>query len=189
MFCHEYPGIDVSLEVLNRDRLLERLAKNQDDVYIMSVPPDDPSIKAEPFLDNDLVMIAGSNNPLVSKKQLTLESLQQQPFIIREQGSGNRLLVEKLFKDLGLNLNVRMELGSNEAIKQAVIGGLGISLLSRSTLSHDPSQEELAILDVEGFPIKRHWYLVQPKDKKLSVVADTFLEFLLAHIDVFSKQK
>ena len=189
MFCHEYPGIDVSLEVLNRDRLLERLANNKDDLYIMSVPPEDMAVTSEPFLDNDLVLIASKDHPYIGKKQIPMSVLQSQPFIVRELGSGNRLLLERLFKDLALDLNVRMELGSNEAIKQAVIGGLGVSLLSRSTLSNDPAQEGLTILDVEGFPIRRHWYFVQQKEKKLSVVAETFHDFLLAHIDIFANKQ
>mgnify|MGYP005750421251 CR=1 FL=1 len=185
LFCQKYPGIDVSLEVLNRIRVLERLANNQDDLYIMGVPPESEDVYAEPFIENSLVMIAPTNHPLAAKKQIPVAELEGQPFILREQGSGTRLLVEKLFDDLKLRLNVRMELGSNEAIKQAVAGGLGVSLLSKSSLNLDPSQNELCLLDIEGFPIKRHWYMVRPKDKELSVVAQTFMDFLTEHLHLF----
>ncbi|MDX5337724.1 MAG: LysR family transcriptional regulator [Cyclobacteriaceae bacterium] len=185
LFCQKYPGIDVSLEVLNRIRVLERLANNQDDLYIMGVPPESEDVYAEPFIENSLVMIAPTNHPLAAKKQIPVAELEGQPFILREQGSGTRLLVEKLFDDLKLRLNVRMELGSNEAIKQAVAGGLGVSLLSKSSLNLDPSQNELCLLDIQGFPIKRHWYMVRPKDKELSVVAQTFMDFLTDHLDLF----
>ena len=185
LFCQKYPGIDVSLEVLNRIRVLERLANNQDDLYIMGVPPESEDVYAEPFIENSLVMIAPTNHPLAAKKQIPVAELEGQPFILREQGSGTRLLVEKLFDDLKLRLNVRMELGSNEAIKQAVAGGLGVSLLSKSSLNLDPSQNELCLLDIQGFPIKRHWYMVRPKDKELSVVAQTFMDFLTEHLHLF----
>jgi DNA-binding transcriptional LysR family regulator len=185
LFCQNYPGIDVSLEVLNRIRVLERLANNQDDLYIMGVPPESEDVYAEPFIENSLVMIAPTNHPLAAKKHIPVAELEGQPFILREQGSGTRLLVEKLFDDLKLRLNVRMELGSNEAIKQAVAGGLGVSLLSKSSLNLDPSQNELCLLDIEGFPIKRHWYMVRPKDKELSVVAQTFMDFLTEHLHLF----
>ena len=185
LFCQKYPGIDVSLEVLNRIRVLERLANNQDDLYIMGVPPESEDVYAEPFIENSLVMIAPTNHPLAGKKRIPVVELEDQPFILREQGSGTRLLVEKLFDDLKLRLNVRMELGSNEAIKQAVAGGLGVSLLSKSSLNLDPSQNELCLLDIEGFPIKRHWYMVRPKDKELSVVAQTFMDFLTEHLHLF----
>lgn len=185
LFCQKYPGIDVSLEVLNRIRVLERLSNNQDDLYIMGVPPESEDVYAEPFIENSLVMIAPTNHPLAAKKHIPVAELEGQPFILREQGSGTRLLVEKLFDDFKLRLNVRMELGSNEAIKQAVAGGLGVSLLSKSSLNLDPSQNELCLLDIEGFPIKRHWYMVRPKDKELSVVAQTFMDFLTEHLHLF----
>lgn len=186
LFCQQYPGIDVSLEVLNRTRVLERVSQNQDDLYIMGVPPEDALIQAKPFLENKLVIIAPMNHPLAQKKSIPVADLQGESFILREQGSGTRLLVEKLFDEMKLKLNVRMELGSNEAIKQAVAGGLGLSLLSRSSLHLDPAQDDIQILDVQGFPITRYWYLIQTKDKELSVVAQTFLEFLLEHVPLLS---
>ena len=97
---------------------------------------------------------------------------------MREQGSGTRLATEQFFSERGLKLKVRMELGSNEAIKQAVVGGLGIAVLSAHTLALERSIDELSILDVQGFPIRRNWYLAYHKDKQLSVVAQAFLEFM-----------
>ncbi|QCU90887.1 LysR family transcriptional regulator [Thiomicrorhabdus sediminis] len=184
MFCQEYPGIDVSLEVLNRNRVLERLQHNQDDIYIMGVPPDTEDVSAEPFIKNTLVIIAPSGHPLAQQKNIPVSALENEPFILREQGSGTRLLVEKLFNELNLQLNVRMELGSNEAIKQAVAGGMGLSLLSKSSVNIDANQNELCILDVEGFPIKRHWYIVRLQDKEVSVLAQTFIDYLLEHVDL-----
>lgn len=183
-FCAQYPGIDIALEVVNRDRLLERLAQNQDDLYVMGVPPEGLAIECEPFLENPLVVLAPINHPLAQRKRIRLAALANEPFIMRERGSGTRLAAERAFEERGIPLRVRMELGSNEAIKQAVAGGLGLAILSKSTLSMDPSVEQLVILNVEGFPIKRSWYVVRPKDKQLSVVAQAFLDFLVGHVQL-----
>lgn len=181
-FCAQYPGIDVALEVVNRDRVLDRLAHNRDDLYVMGVPPEGMEIVKEPFLENSLAVITSTSHPLSARKAIPIEELAKYPFILRERGSGTRLTVERMFEERHLSLKVRMELGSNEAIKQAVAGGLGIGILSLSTLHPDPSQDDVAVLDAEGFPIRRHWYLVWPRDKQLSVVAATFVDFLRGHI-------
>ena len=181
-FCSEFPNIDISLGVVNRDQLLERLSRNEDDLYIMGVPPEDIDVEAEPFLENPLVVLAPASHPLANKKKIPFEKLGEEKFLLREPGSGTRITIERIFAERNTPLNMRMELGSNEAIKQAVAGGLGIALLSKSTLSLDPSQKELAILDVEGFPVMRAWYVVWPKGKSLSVVAEYFLQFLRENI-------
>jgi DNA-binding transcriptional LysR family regulator len=183
-FCAQYPGIDVALEVVNRDRLLERLARNQDDLYVMGVPPDALDIEAEPFMENPLVVLAPANHPLAGRKGIPLAALANEPFLLREHGSGTRLTVERMFEEQRVPLRVRMELGSNEAIKQAVVGGLGLAILSQSTLGLDPGENDLVLLDVEGFPIRRHWYVVRPRHKQLSVVAKTFLDFLRTHVQM-----
>ncbi len=177
-FCNQYPGIQVSLKVSNRERVLERLADNQDDLYILGQPPEELDAVAEPFLDNPLVVLAPAGHPLVGKKNIPLARLAEEPFLLREPGSGTRMATERLFASHSLKMNVRMELGSNEAIKQAIVGGLGISVLSRHTLALDAPMGQLAILDVVSFPIKRQWYVAYPAGKQLSVVARTFLDYL-----------
>lgn len=177
-FCQQYPGIEVSLKVSNRERLLERLAGNEDDLYILGQPPQDMDVRAEPFLENPLVVLAPAAHPLVGHKRIPLARLAEEPFLVREIGSGTRAATERLFGESGLTLKIRMELGSNEAIKQAIVGGLGISVLSRHTLALDAPMGQLAILDVEGFPIVGHWYAAYPTGKQLSVVANTFLDYL-----------
>jgi DNA-binding transcriptional LysR family regulator len=177
-FCQQYPGVEASLKVSNRERVLERLANNLDDLYIMGQPPVDADVVAEAFLENNLVVIAPANHALAKKKKIPLERLAQEPFLLREPGSGTRIATERLFGELGLKLKMRMELGSNEAIKQAVIGGLGISVLSRHTLESDTPTKQFVVLDVKGFPIKRHWYFVYPAGKQLSIIARTFADHL-----------
>jgi len=177
-FCQKYPGVDVSLKVSNRERVLARLAGNQDDLYILGQPPVDADVVAEAFLENLLVVIAPANHALAKMKKIPLERLAKEPFLLREPGSGTRIVTERLFNELGLKLKMRMELGSNEAIKQAVIGGLGVSVLSRHTLESDTPTKLFVVLDVQGFPIKRNWYFVYPAGKQLSIIARTFVEHL-----------
>jgi DNA-binding transcriptional LysR family regulator len=186
-FCLQYPGVDVSLKVSNRERILERMANNLDDLYIMGQPPEDIDVVAEAFLENNLVVIAPANHALAKKKKIPLELLSKEPFLLREQGSGTRIATERLFGELGLKLKMRMELGSNEAIKQSVIGGLGISVLSHHTLELDVPDRNFVVLDVQGFPIRRQWYFVYPAGKQLSVIANTFVDHL-RHATQESKQ-
>lgn len=177
-FCRQYPGIDVTMKVSNRERILARLNNNEDDLYILGQPPEEVDVVAEPFLTNPLVVLAPTYHPLVRARNIPLRRLAEEPFLLREPGSGTRIATEQLFAQHGLKLRVRMELGSNEAIKQAVVGGLGISVLSRHTLPPDATTDQIALLDVQGFPIERHWCAVYPKGKQLSVVAKTFLDYL-----------
>jgi LysR family transcriptional regulator, low CO2-responsive transcriptional regulator len=179
-FCQQYPGIDVSLTVTNHERVIERLANNQDDLYVMSQLPEHLDIKAHAFLDNSLVVVAPRHHPLAQEKQIPLKRITEEIFIMREPGSGTRGAFQKLLDTHHLTVKVRLELGSNEAIKQAIAGGLGLSVLSRHTLMIDGSTNDLTILDVEDFPIEREWYAVYLAGKHLSVVAETFLEYLKA---------
>jgi DNA-binding transcriptional LysR family regulator len=181
-FCAQYPGIDVAMEVVNRDRLLERLARNEDDLYIMGVPPDDIDIVSRPLIDNPLVVVAPASHPLTQRRRVRFAELADQVFLMREQGSGTRIAIERLFEEKGIPLKVKMELGSNEAIKQAVAGGLGLAIMSRHAINTLAGSEAIVELNVQGFPLKRHWYVVTPGGKQLSVVATTFLEFLETHI-------
>lgn len=178
-FCQLYPGIDIALQVTNHSGIVERLKENLDDLYIMSQLPEHLDIGFQPFLENPLVVLAPANHPLAGKKNISLQQLSEEPFILREPGSGTRTAVQKLFDEQGIKLKVKLELGSNEAIKQAMAGGLGISVLSRHTIIPESANPELTVLDVEYFPIERNWYMVYPAGKQMSVVARTYFEYLL----------
>jgi len=179
VFCHRYPGIDVSLQVTNHEVLEERLSQNLDDLYILSKLPENFEVTSYKFLDNPLVVLAASNHPLANEKNIPIERLKNEPFIMREPGSGTRKAVKKIFEEHGVSVKVRMELGSNEAIKQAIAGGLGISVVSRHVLALEGSTRKLKILDVQDFPIERSWYVIYPKNKQISVVAEEFLKYLI----------
>lgn len=178
-FCQRYPGIDISLEVTNHQNIQERMLENQDDLYIISQAPEQPDLTVYPFLENPLVVLAPRSHPLVGQSSVPITALNQESFVMRESGSGTRQAVQKLFEEHDIAVKVRLELGSNEAIKQAIAGGLGISVLSQHTIISEGTQGEFAVLDIEHFPIERHWYVATLANKQLSVVAETFLKYLL----------
>ncbi|MGL5942067.1 MAG: LysR substrate-binding domain-containing protein [Waterburya sp.] len=178
-FCQKYPGIDVALKVVNHHEIQQRMLDNKDDLYIVSNPNRDIDLKTQAFLNNPLVVVARKDHPLAMKSNINLQELNDQPFIMREQGSGTREAIVQLFSKYDISVKVKLELGSNEAIKQAISGGLGMSILSEHCLISERASGELTILDVEHFPIKRRWFAAHLAGKKLSVIAETFLEYLL----------
>jgi DNA-binding transcriptional LysR family regulator len=175
-FCEKYPEIEISLEVLNRDGVVKRLEENLDDLYIMSQPPLNIEINDEVFMANPLMLIAPKNHSLANKRTIDLASLKNEKFIFREKGSGTRMTTDACFKKLKFKPEVRLELGSNEAIKQAVIGGLGLAVLSKYSLA---DQDDIAILKCKEFPIESSWHIVSPKGKRLSPIATIFKKQLL----------
>jgi DNA-binding transcriptional LysR family regulator len=177
-FCAKYPQIDISLEILNRDGVVKRLEDNLDDLYIMSQPPLHLDIEDEVFMPNPLLLVAAKEHALTKKKNIEISSLKNEKFIFREKGSGTRMTTDAHFKRLKFKPDVRLELGSNEAIKQAVIGDLGIAVLSKYSLGDKSDQEEVAILKCKGFPIESSWHIVSPKGKKLSPIATIFKKHL-----------
>ncbi|MCG6969317.1 MAG: LysR family transcriptional regulator [Gammaproteobacteria bacterium] len=179
-FSLRYPGIEVALKVTNRERIIERMSANEDDLYIMGhAPSDELEVVAFPIAPNPLVVMAPRNHPLVGQKKIPLQRIASEPFILREPGSGIRDATLRAFDAHNLRPKVRMELGSNEAIKHAIVGGLGLSVLSLHTLTLEGTQGAVAILDVQGFPILRQWYLVYPKGKELSLVSRAFVDFAM----------
>jgi len=178
-FISLHPQVKPILKVTNRSRVLERLKSNEDDLLIMGQVPVELDVEAHPFIDNELVVVASTHHPLTQYSSITLKQLSEERFLVREVGSGTRLAVDRLFEAQGLKVQPYMELGSSEAIKQAVMAGLGISVLSRHNLRLELAGKHIAILDVQGFPLFYRWYAVHLKGKKLSLVSRTFLAFLL----------
>ena len=181
-FSKLHPGIDLSLRVTNKEQVLASMADNLDDLYLLGTPPDEIDVVATPIMDNPIVVLAAPGHPLAGETRVSLKRLAHEPWIMREAGSGTRKAIERLFHDHGLEIRPRLELGSNEAIKQAILAGLGISALScHALVLHQPDQ--FAVINAEGFPIQRHWYAVYPAGRQISVVARAFLEFLLGQLD------
>jgi DNA-binding transcriptional LysR family regulator len=176
-FVNLHPGIEVSLQIHHREILIERMADNADDLYIFANPPTDQDVVTLPILPNPMVVFARADHPLAREKHIPFERFAQEPFIMREPGSGTRMVAQQAFKSRGLEPRVRLELSTNEAVKQAILAGLGVSILSRYTLGLDVDLGPFATLDVEGFPIERQWQFVYPTGKQLPVVAKAFVDF------------
>ena len=179
-FCRKHPQIDISLEVLNRDGVVKRLRDNLDDLYIMSMPPADIELHDEVFMRNPLVVIAASGDPATKRaKKLQLADLAQRRFILREQGSGTRMAVDRHFRKSKFRPDIRLELGSNEAIKESVAGGLGLGVISNHALHGHAREHGVTVVEAAGFPILSHWHIVYPKAKRLSPIAEAFKRHLL----------
>jgi LysR family transcriptional regulator, low CO2-responsive transcriptional regulator len=179
-FRRKHPEIELALHITNQEGVLARLAKNQDDLYFTGRPPSDLDIELRPILENRLVVVAPSNHPLVGKTNIALKELATEPFIFRESGSGTRLVIENFLAENRVAVDMVIELSSNEAIKQAIAGGLGLSVLPQHSLDLETKNGLLTILNVEGFPIHRYWYVIYPNGKQLSAAAQTFLDFSIA---------
>jgi DNA-binding transcriptional LysR family regulator len=177
-FVRRYPKVEPRLEITNRADLLSSLAKNQSDLYIMGQPPEGVPVVEYPFLENILVVVARPDHPLAGKKKIPLAKIAKERFVGRESGSGTRKAVEKLFDQKGLSIEAYIELDSAEGIKQGVIGGLGIGVLSKHSLRLELDAGELVVLNVAGFPLRRRWYVSHREGKRLSRAAQLFLQYL-----------
>ncbi len=178
-FISRYPKVVPHLTVTNRAKVLQRIKTGEDDLLIMGQVPGDLPVVAVPFLDNELVVVAPPNHPLVGERNISLARLNQERFLVREPGSGTRQAMDRLFAAHDLKITPYMELGSSEAIKQGVIAGLGLSVISLHSLRLELAGRHLAVLDVQEFPLQRRWYAAHLKGRHLSLAARTFLEFIL----------
>jgi DNA-binding transcriptional LysR family regulator len=181
-FCNRHPAIDVALEVLNRDGVVQRLRENRDDLYIMSMPPADLALGDEVFMPNPIVVIAPNADPLASRRRVPLRELAARRFILREQGSGTRMTADRFFRRTKFRPQLRLELGSNEAVKEAVAGGLGVGVVSRHALHGLQKEHGVSVVDVEGFPLASSWHIVHPAGRKLSPLALAFRQHLLKEV-------
>lgn len=180
-FTQAFPGTTFSLDVTNRKILLKHLADNEADLVIMGQPPEGLEVTAEAFMDNPLVVIASSKHHLLDEfatGPVPLSRIREETFVLREPGSGTRIAMERFFNEQGVRLHAGMEMTSNETIKHAVEAGLGLGIVSIHTIELELETGRLQVLDVEKFPIMRHWYMVQGKGKRLPPVALAFKEFL-----------
>ncbi len=179
-FVKRHPGLDVALHVGSWREIQDRLARNNDDVYILGNPPGDADVVVEPILRNPFYVYARSDHPLAGATDIPFQRLAEEPILVRERGSGTRLLTERTFAEHGCKPNVVMEVASDEGIKEAIAAGAGISVLSRHALGFEPSSQ-LVMLDVRGFPIESHWHFAYPIGKQSSPTAQAFLDFVRCH--------
>jgi LysR family transcriptional regulator, low CO2-responsive transcriptional regulator len=184
-FSQRYDGVTISLDITNRASIREQLEANRPDLVIMGQPPDGVEVKSEAFMENPLVMIAPPSHPLVKEKNILLKKFEDERFVVREAGSGTRGAIQRFFDEHSVSFHTGIEMSSNEAIKQAVEAGLGLGIVSIHTLELELETKRLVMLDVEDFPIMRHWHIVQRSGKRLSPVAQTFKQFVLEEAEQF----
>lgn len=186
-FCKKHPAVDVSLEILNRDGVVDRLQKNLDDLYIMSMPPPQMKLHDELLMPNPIVVIAALTDPLGKSRKVSLKDLQDRRFILREPGSGTRMAVDQHFRKKKFRPDVRLELGSNEAVKESVAGGLGVGLISKHALHGHDKENGVRVLQVEGFPLTSAWHMVHHQHQRLSPAAVAFRTHLLQEMNLREK--
>ena len=178
-FCQLHPNINILLQVANRDAVLKQLSENSTDLAIMGQPPEKLDIISESFLENPLVVIASPNHPLAKLKRVNFHQLAKESFLSREQGSGTRSAMERIFAEHQIQPHIGMEMETNEAIKQAVQAGMGLGILSMHSIELELETKRLAMLNVEHFPLIRHWFIAHRSNKRLSTAALSFKHFLL----------
>ncbi len=179
-FCLMHPNINVILQVANRDAVLKQLSDNSTDLAILGQPPDGLDLEAQSFLDNPLVVIAAPGHPLATLQHIQFARLAEETFLSREQGSGTRSAMERVFAQHGIKPHISMEMETNEAIKQAVRAGMGLGILSLHSLELELETGRLVTLDVEHFPLMRHWFVAHRRNKRLSNATQAFKNFLLS---------
>lgn len=182
-FRQEYPGVGIVLDVANRQRLLHMLSENEVDMVIMGRPPEDIGLEAEAILDNPLVIVAHPDHALAKKRRIPLSAFADEAFIMREPGSGTRGVMERFFAGKKQSFVSGLEVSGAETLKQCVQSGLGLGLMSRDAVTMELDARHVVELDVAGLPIRRHWYLVHRRARRLSPPARAFKEFVLAQAE------
>jgi DNA-binding transcriptional LysR family regulator len=178
-FAGRHCGVTLNLSVHNREGLLTHIDENLTDLAIMVRPPTDLDTVNQPFAPHPYVIVAAPSHPLVGKKKISMTTLMREPFVVREKGSDTWNSMEEGFGCHLGEIHIAMEIRSTETIKQAVIAGMGVSFLSAHTISQEMRAGSLRVLDVQGFPLMLHWYVVHRRNKRLPPVAQAFKDFLL----------
>lgn len=179
-FLKEFPLVDVRLRVVNRAQAIERLTDNRDDLVIMGMVPESRALNTIPFLDNLLVPVVRADDPLLKRTDLEAQDFLDAQLLIREPGSGTRYALENWCSRNRLNLNPKLELGSNTAIKHGVLAGLGVAVLPKVCIDPELRLGELSIPQLKGFPLRRSWCTVYPSAKHPTPVVQALLEYVRA---------
>lgn len=187
-FAQQHPAMRTSLAILNTSEVMERLRRNQGDVYLLADAAPSGEMVIQSVVANPLVVVARADHPLAARRNIPFAALAREPFLMREPGSGTRAAALRVFASHGLAPATRMELSRSESIREAIHAGLGISILSRHGLGVEPERVGLVCLDVEGFPIESHWQFVYPLGKHLSAGTRAFLEFARAEARTLARQ-
>jgi DNA-binding transcriptional LysR family regulator len=187
-FQQRYPGVRVSLSVNNREIIVRELERNEIDLAVMGTPPQRLETKSVPFADHPLVVIAPPSHPLAAARRVPLRALAGETFLMREQGSGTRSSMERLFAEHGFVPKIGNVMSSNETIKQAVMAGMGLAFISRHTIGLELQSGRLAELDIAGLPLMRRWYVVRRARRFASPATTAFVAFVVEAAPVLLAQ-
>jgi DNA-binding transcriptional LysR family regulator len=177
-FRGRYPGVIFRLEVTSRAQVIQRLRDNQDDVVLMGLVPEDRALEFFPFLNNPIIAVANPSHPLAGKPRLALAEMEQVMVLQREPGSGTRKAGDDFLQEKRVHLQQQMQIGSGESLIQGAIAGLGIALVSEHGAAPFLRSGELVCLSFTELPLYRSWCAVHARGKRLSPVAQAFLDFL-----------
>lgn len=180
-FISMYPNIDVLMDVTNRSKVIASLENNEVDFSLVSISPDTLQVSEEILMPNKLYLTTSNNKEFTIKKYTAKNIFENIPLIYREEGSGTRMKMQQYFSHTHIIPKVKLELTTNEAVKQAVMAGLGCSILSLISMKSELKQKELKIIPVKGFPIQTNWTLIWQPKKKFSVVAQAYLDYIRAN--------
>lgn len=182
-FRRLHPRVEILLEVAERPMVIKRLLRLQADLALVEEFPDLPNDPgawcATPFLPNELVVIAPPEHPLARASSLPLAALKGEPFILGESGSGTHTATERFLAESGVRMRMGMEVGNTGAIKESVANGLGIAIMPRRAMEVEVEAGRVAILNIDGFPLRRYWYLVHGRRRSLPPATEAFRTFLL----------
>ena len=184
-----HPGVDIQISIGNRDQLVGMLQNSEVDIAVMGRPPKELQTRAEPFAAHPHVFVSAVDHPLAHRDHLRVEDLRPCDFIVREKGAGTRAAMEKFFEDTHVEPRMKIELHSNEIIKQAVMAGLGLGFLSLHTIGLELEHKLIRMLDVEGAPVVRSWNVVHTQSKMLSPAAEAFRYFMLEEAESHLAQR
>ncbi len=186
-FRRKHNNISIALDITNRKQLIDQLQKFEPDIVIMGEPPTRLDLESSILIPNPLVVIAHPEHPLVKQKEIPFADIAQYEFVVREHGSGTRTRIESFFKEQQLEFKSTMEMGSNEAIKHAVIADLGLGIVSLHTIKLELEANKLVILDVENFPLERHWHIIKRREKHLLPAVKSFQKFIIKEAKIYAK--
>jgi len=181
------PEVQIKVTVVNRANAIERLSNNSDDLVIMGMVPEGRPLTSLPFLDNELVPVIPTGHPLSGRNKIPADEFLASQLLMRESGSGSRLALEVHCQAARLKRPEGMELGSNDAVKHAVLAGLGVAVLPRLSILSELHLGALEVADVQGFPLRRSWCLVYPANKHLTPSSRAFVDYIQQNIASFAQ--
>lgn len=177
-FMQIHPHVDISLEVSNRYNVFAHLQENSTDLALVSILPDDLDLESISIAENNWYLACAFDKIDFFKKEIEKENWQKVPMILREKGSGTRTTMEKFFSERDIAIESKMELATNEAVKQAVMAGLGVSVLSNFSMTQELKDKRLSIIPYPGLPLKADWRLIWLKQKKHPPAVKAFIRWM-----------